>query len=49
MCIDLNVPFLGTIPLDPRIARCCDEGKDFINELPDTPAVEALNKIVKRM
>lgn len=46
MCDDLNVPFLGHLPLDPRIARCCDEGKDFITELSDSPAVTALNQIV---
>lgn len=47
MCEDLKVPFLGSLPLDPKIARCCDEGKDFITELPDSPAVIALYNIVE--
>lgn len=47
MCEELKVPFLGSLPLDPRIARCCDEGKDFITELPDSPAVKSLNNIVE--
>lgn len=49
MCEDLQVPFLGSLPLDPKIARCSDEGKNFIMELPDSPAVLALNNIVESM
>ncbi|CAH1170242.1 unnamed protein product [Phaedon cochleariae] len=49
MCEDLRVPFLGSLPLDPRIARCCDEGRDFITELPDSPALKASSEIVKRV
>lgn len=47
MCLDLDVPFLGSLPLDPKIARCCDEGKDFLTDLPDSPAVLALKDIIK--
>lgn len=47
MCKDLDVPFLGSLPLDPRIARCSDEGNNFITELEDSPAVKALNNIVE--
>ncbi|XP_017783555.1 PREDICTED: cytosolic Fe-S cluster assembly factor NUBP1 homolog [Nicrophorus vespilloides] len=49
MCEDLNVPFLGQLPLDPRIARCCDEGKDFITEIPDSPAIKAINLIIENI
>ncbi|KAJ8974181.1 hypothetical protein NQ317_004860 [Molorchus minor] len=49
MCKELDVPFLGSLPLDPRIARCCDEGKDFVTALPNTPAVKALNDIVTKL
>lgn len=47
MCKDMNVPFLGSLPLDPRVAKCCDEGKDFMTELSDSPVVTALNQITK--
>ncbi|KAF5299851.1 hypothetical protein FQA39_LY11388 [Lamprigera yunnana] len=47
MCEDLNVPFLGSVPLDPKLARCCDEGKDYLKELPHSQAVQELNAIVK--
>ncbi|XP_057662579.1 cytosolic Fe-S cluster assembly factor NUBP1 homolog isoform X1 [Diorhabda carinulata] len=48
MCEEMKVPFLGSLPLDPRIARCCDEGKDFVTELADSPALKASHDIVKR-
>jgi len=40
---------LGTLPLDPRIAKCCDEGKSFIEEVPDSPAVAAFKIIVEKI
>ncbi|EFA00451.1 cytosolic Fe-S cluster assembly factor Nubp1 homolog [Tribolium castaneum] len=49
MCEDLKVPFLGSLPLDPTIARYCDEGRDFVGDLPNSPAVDALNGIVTRL
>lgn len=48
MSKELNVEFLGSIPLDPFLARCCDEGKNFLTEMSDSPTVSALNKICKR-
>lgn len=47
MCDDLNVNFLGSLPLDPKLARCCDEGKDFISEMPGSPAVNNLKIIIE--
>uniref|UniRef100_A0A3Q3L805 NUBP iron-sulfur cluster assembly factor 1, cytosolic n=1 Tax=Mastacembelus armatus TaxID=205130 RepID=A0A3Q3L805_9TELE len=47
MCTDLNLPLLGKVPLDPRIARSCDEGKSFLNEIPDSPAAEVYQRIVQ--
>lgn len=48
MSKELNVEFLGSIPLDPLLARCCDEGKNILTEVSDSPTVSALNKICKR-
>uniref|UniRef100_A0A4W3HS84 Nucleotide binding protein 1 (MinD homolog, E. coli) n=1 Tax=Callorhinchus milii TaxID=7868 RepID=A0A4W3HS84_CALMI len=45
MCNDLNIPFLGKVPLDPRIGKSCDEGKSFLTEVPDSPATLALKDI----
>lgn len=47
MCEELDVKFLGSLPLDPVITRYCDEGRDFVTELPNNPVVEALGEIVK--
>jgi len=49
MCQEMNVPFLGRLPLDPRLAKCCDEGKNFIEEFSDSPVVNALQDIVKQI
>lgn len=48
MSKELNVEFLGSIPLDPLLARCCDEGKNFLTEMSNSPTVNALNEICKR-
>lgn len=48
MCKDLNVPYLGSLPVDSRLARCCDEGIDFITDMPDSPTVKCLKEIVNR-
>ena len=45
MCEDMGVPFLGAIPLDPRLGRACDEGLAYFEVVPDSPAVTALNAI----
>ena len=47
MAQDMEVPFLGKLPLDPRIGRYCDEGKSFLTEVPDSPAADAYKKIIK--
>lgn len=47
MCEELKVPFLGKLPLDPRLARCCDEGKDYLTEFPDSPTVKSLQEIIE--
>ena len=47
MAMDLGVPFLGSLPLDPRLARSCDEGTNFLIDIPDSPIVLAFNKLLK--
>jgi len=46
MAGEMQVPFLGKIPLDPRIARLSDEGKSFMEEFPDSPTTQAYTTIV---
>lgn len=44
-----DVPFLGKIPLDPRVCEASDLGHPFIMEYPDTPAAKAFMDIVKKI
>ena len=45
----LNVPFLGKIPLDPAIVTSGDEGNPFITASPDSEASKAFMEIVKKI
>lgn len=45
----MKVPFLGKIPLDPRITETCDKGIPFALRYPDAPASKALYEIVERL
>ena len=49
LCNELNLKFLGSIPLDPRIAKCCDRGESFVDEYPDSPASSAYLEIIDRI
>ena len=46
---DYSVPFLGSIPLDPRVCEASDLGHPFIMEHPDSPASKAFMEIVKKI
>ena len=43
--LDLAIPFLGKIPLDPQIVILGDEGKSFIQSQPESDASKAFMKI----
>ncbi|MBN1272689.1 MAG: Mrp/NBP35 family ATP-binding protein [Candidatus Aminicenantes bacterium] len=45
----LNVPFLGKIPLDPAIVTSGDEGNPFIIANPDSEASKAFMEIVEKI
>jgi len=49
MCSDLGIPFLGKLPLDPRIGKSCDEGVCFLSTHPDSPACKAYQKIIQNI
>lgn len=46
---DMRIPFLGKLPLDPRIGKCCDEGKSFLSEVPDSPAAKSYKEIIQKI
>lgn len=47
--IELGVPFLGKIPIDPQIVTLGDEGKSFIDKRPDSEASQAFIKVVEKI
>lgn len=46
---DLDVPFLGTIPIDPKIREEEDKGEPFIIKHSDSEAAKAFDLIVKKI
>src|SRR5437016_7452822 len=36
-----GVPFLGELPIDPRVAECGDEGDPIVHRYPDAPVAKA--------
>jgi len=47
MAEEMQVPFLGSIPIDPLIAVSCDEGKAFVESGTSSPAAGAFRQIVR--
>lgn len=48
LCDELGLEFLGSVPLDPRIGKCCDLGESFVDEYPESPASTAYLEIIDR-
>ncbi len=44
-----DVPFLGRIPFDPRLALAADEGALFVQHHPETPAALAIHHLAERV
>jgi ATP-binding protein involved in chromosome partitioning len=47
--LEMGVPFLGKIPLDPQIVTLGDDGKSFIDAQPESEASLAFMKIVEKI
>jgi len=43
----MDVPFLGRIPIDPKIVQSSDEGRPFIFHHKDTEAAAAFRQVVQ--
>ncbi len=42
-----GVPFLGDIPIDPRVAECGDEGEPMVHRYPDSPIAAAYGRLAE--
>ncbi|KAG1675996.1 Cytosolic Fe-S cluster assembly factor nubp1-A [Nymphon striatum] len=49
MAADMDIKFFGKIPLDPNIARSCDEGKSPFDVLANTPSINAYKEIISKV
>ncbi len=49
LAIEFEIPFLGRVPFDPRLAATADAGVPFVTEHADTPAGRALLEIADRL
>ncbi|KAL6045580.1 cytosolic Fe-S cluster assembly factor nbp35 [Balamuthia mandrillaris] len=49
MAKEFGVPFLGRIPLDPRLARACDEGESFVELFPESAAAVAFKQVFEKI
>jgi Mrp family chromosome partitioning ATPase len=43
----MGLPFLGSVPLDPRVGMACDYGESFVDNYPDSPASNAIREVVQ--
>jgi ATP-binding protein involved in chromosome partitioning len=49
LAADLDVPLLGTVPLDGRLREHADEGEPLVAAEPDAPAARAISDIADRV
>jgi ATP-binding protein involved in chromosome partitioning len=49
MAEEAGVPFLGKIPIDPKVSASSDNGVPFVMNQPDSPASKAFFEIVKKV
>jgi ATP-binding protein involved in chromosome partitioning len=49
MAKDMNVDFLGSIPIDPKIGVDADKGSPFVVSYPDSEASKIFNEIVAKV
>jgi NUBPL iron-transfer P-loop NTPase len=47
MAEELNVLYLGSLPLDPKLGQSCDNGVSFLAESSQSPTAKALDSIIK--
>ena len=47
MAEEMQVPFLGSIPIDPQIAQSGDEGSAFISRFAESPTARIMHEIIQ--
>lgn len=49
IAVDMDVPFLGSIPMDPKIAEACDEGRAYIEQYAATATAGIMASVVDNL
>ena len=49
MAEKFQVPFLGSLPLDPKLLQSCEQGIAFVQHFPDSAAAMAINAITDQI
>jgi len=49
MAQQLNLRFLGRIPLDPTITNCVEKGKSFFDQNPNSPSLKPIEELAKAL
>jgi len=49
MAEEMGVPFLGSVPLDPRVVEAGDEGTPYVRRFADSPAAGAFDAITESL
>lgn len=45
----MAIPFLGRIPLDPKMVKCADAGESYMEKYPDSEVTKAFNQVVAKI
>ena len=49
MCREMDVPFLGKVPLDPQLCKAAEEGRSCFADTKCGPSAAALKKIIEKL
>jgi ATP-binding protein involved in chromosome partitioning len=47
IAVDMGVPFLGSIPIDPVITESCDNGRPFVRHFAAAPTAKIMREIIR--
>ncbi len=49
MAMEMNVPFLGMIPMDPQVVEASDKGVPFVSEYSETETARAFEGVIRTL
>jgi Flp pilus assembly CpaE family ATPase len=49
MAAKYQIPFLGSLPMDPNMMKACEDGYSFLELYPDSMAADAFKTIIQKI